>query len=149
VPPGHLLHAKITGNPDAATLHAIEALHEQDITATLANDARALANLWAEDAVRMEPGGSAEVGRAEIAANDLKAEALTPKGAATLSYSVDIRSLDVRGDQAWEWGTFDSSYRPDTGKAAIAQRGKFVRVLEMASPGIWKFRLVIWNEASS
>ena len=35
----------------------IEKLHQQDIAATLSSDPKALADLWTDDAVRLEPGG--------------------------------------------------------------------------------------------
>jgi hypothetical protein len=49
---------------------AIERLHQQDIAATLTDDADQLAKLWDEDAVRLQSGAPAEVGKATIYGND-------------------------------------------------------------------------------
>ena len=42
----------------------IERLHQQDIEATLSDKADELAKLWDAEAVRIQPGGPAEVGKA-------------------------------------------------------------------------------------
>jgi uncharacterized protein (TIGR02246 family) len=144
--PGHLAKAKIVGTHDPQTLRAIEALHEQDIAATLANDPRALADLWTQDAVRMEPGGPIESGRSQITRNDERDFAKMPTGAVTTSYMVEIMALHVYGTRAVEWGYFSSVFRPGEGKREIKQRGKFVRVLREVAKGTWRFALVAWND---
>jgi hypothetical protein len=54
---------------------AIERLHQQDIAATLTDDADQLAKLWDEEAVRLQSGAPAEVGKATIYANDKRWQA--------------------------------------------------------------------------
>ena len=49
-------------NTRALDLRGIEKLHQKDVAATLANDPKQLAELWTDDAVRLEPG-QAEVGK--------------------------------------------------------------------------------------
>src|SRR5215472_4931272 len=53
----------------------IDRLHQQDIAATLSDRADELANLWDNDAVRIQPGYPAEVSKAVIYANDKRWEA--------------------------------------------------------------------------
>ena len=49
-----------------ADVAAIEKLHQQDIAATLSRDSVALTDLWTDDAVRLGPGQSAQVGKQAI-----------------------------------------------------------------------------------
>jgi hypothetical protein len=42
----------------AADVAAIEKLHQEDIEATLTQDPKGLIDIWAEDAVRFNPGGA-------------------------------------------------------------------------------------------
>ena len=53
----------------------IERLHQQDAAATLSDKADELAKLWDNDAVRIQPGHPAEVGKAVTYANDKHWEA--------------------------------------------------------------------------
>ena len=53
----------------------IERLHQQDLAATFSDKADELANLWDNDAVRIQPGRPAEVSKAVIYANDKRWEA--------------------------------------------------------------------------
>ena len=50
----------------------IEKLHQQDVAATLSGDPKALSELWTDDAVRLEPGGPAEIGKQLIYTEDKK-----------------------------------------------------------------------------
>ena len=45
---------------------AIERLHRQDVEATLSDKADELAKLWDSEAVRIQPGRPAEIGKAKI-----------------------------------------------------------------------------------
>src|SRR6266404_5059517 len=48
----------------------IDRLHQQDVEATLSDKADELAKLWDADAIRIQPGRAAEVGKATIYADD-------------------------------------------------------------------------------
>jgi hypothetical protein len=67
---------------------AIERLHQQDIEATLSDKADEPVKLWNRDAVRLQAGRPAEVGRDVIYSNDKRWEA-NLKGGRTLSYKPD------------------------------------------------------------
>src|SRR6266705_5562574 len=69
-----VLMAKENDSTQQAKLQ-IEHLHHQDIEATLSDKADELAKLWDSEAVRIQPGGPAEVGKATILANDKRWEA--------------------------------------------------------------------------
>ena len=135
------------GGP-APAASGIAALHERDRAATLSGDARALSDLWTEDAVRMEPSGAAEVGRAAIVAEDAREQAPRPKGRGFLRYQPDIRGVSVHGDWAVEWGYFDSLWRRSAKAEPTTMRGKLLRVLHREGDGKWRFARVMWNAAS-
>src|SRR5581483_1641186 len=126
----------------------IEDLHRRDQAATLSGDPHALADLWTKYAVRMEPGGPAEVSRAALVAVDSREWKLLPKGAGTLTYRPDIRDVQIHDDWAVEWGYVDSTYRVSAKSNPIALHGKLLRVLHRDADGKWRFSHVMWNDAS-
>jgi hypothetical protein len=79
---------------------AIERLHQQDIAATLSDDADQLARLWDEDAVRLQSGSPAEIGKGTICSNDKRWQAHL-HGGRTLSYKPDYKRCcrDRKSDQ--------------------------------------------------
>ena len=72
---------------------AIERLHQQDIAATLSDDADKLARLWDEEAVRLQSGAPAEIGKETIYSNDQRWQA-DLHGGRTLSYKPDLKDLN-------------------------------------------------------
>jgi ketosteroid isomerase-like protein len=130
----------------ADDLTAIEKLHRADIAATLAADPSQLATLWDDNAVRLEPGGPAEVGKAVIVANDKKQRQENP-GVKVLAYKPDFRDLQVAGEWAIEWGYFDTSFRESAQGEAKSFHGKFLRVMKRQPDGSWKFSRLMWNPA--
>lgn len=131
---------------EAADFVAIEKFHQQDIAATLANDPTALAATWSDDAVRMEPGGPAEVGKDTIVSNDIQDKAAHPD-AVILTYRPEIRDVQIAGEWAFEWGYFNSSYQESKNAPIKTFREKFLRVLERQPDGSWKLARVISNWA--
>jgi uncharacterized protein (TIGR02246 family) len=125
--------------PDRA---AIERLHQQDIAATLADDADQLAKLWDEDAVRLQSGSPPEVGKAAIYESDKHWQS-NRKGGHTLSYKPEIKNLRIANDWAFEWGTFEVRYRVWQGGKEKTVRGTMLRVLKKQSDGSWKFARVM------
>jgi hypothetical protein len=116
---------------------AIERLHHQDVQATLSGKSDDLAKLWDSEAVRIEPGRPAEIGKAVIYADDKREE--SSGGGQSLCYRPEIKDLRIAGDWAFEWGYF--SYKEST--LAKAGRGKVLRVLKLQPDGSWKFARVI------
>src|SRR5947207_13401052 len=92
-------------NSAEQTRIGIEQLHQQDVEATLSDKADELAKLWDSDAVRIQPGGPPEVGKATIFANDKGWEAKSNRPR-TLCYKSEIQGLQIGGDWAFEWGYF-------------------------------------------
>lgn len=116
----------------------IERLHQQDVEATLTDKADELAKLWDNEAVRIQPGRPAEIGKAAIYENDKRWETKSGRPQ-TLCYKPEIQDLQIAGDRAFEWGYF--SYK-DSGNAK-ATRGKVLRVIKRQPDGSWKFVRVI------
>jgi ketosteroid isomerase-like protein len=120
----------------------IEKLHQLDQRVTLLNDPQALQQEWANDAVRLEPDGPADVGKAAIYAADMRFMKENP-GYAIVSYKPDIRDVQVLDDWAYEWGYFDAGVREGRGKPVTPVQGKLLRVLHRESGGDWKFARVM------
>ena len=133
----HVLVARAP-TPTAADSAGIERLHRLDVAATLADKADSLETLWDPDAVRLQPGGPAEIGRTMIYTNDKRQERKTG-GGKTVCYRSEIQDLQIAGDWAFEWGYF--SYREMSDTAAI--RGKVMRILKRQPDGAWKFARVM------
>ena len=121
---------------------AIERLHEQDIAATLTDNADQLANLWDQDAVRLQSGSPAEVGKATIYTNDKRWQA-NLHGGRTLSYKPKLKDLQIVDGWAFEWGTFEVRFRESEHGSEKMLHGKILRVLRKQSDGSWKFARVM------
>jgi uncharacterized protein (TIGR02246 family) len=136
---------KLRSEGSGQDLAGIEKLHQQDVAATLAGDPKALANLWTEDAVRLEPG-PAEIGRALIHTHDEEQKKEHPE-VKILTYAPEIKDVKVVDGWAFEWGYFNSSYRDSVAGPAKSFRGKLLRVLQKQRDGSWRFSRVMWNLA--
>jgi len=117
---------------------AIARLHLLDVSATLADRADSLVQLWDPDAVRLQPGAPPEIGRSMIYSDDKRQENKTG-GGRTVCYRSEIQDLRIVGDWAFEWGYF--SYKEAGDTAAI--RGKVTRILKRQADGTWKFARVM------
>lgn len=121
---------------------AIERLHQQDVDATLSDDADQLTKLWDEDAVRLQKDAPAEMNKAAIYSNDKRWQA-NLHGGRTLSYKPDLKDLQIVDGWAFEWGTFEVVYRKSEHGGKITLRGKVLRVLKRQTDGSWKFARVM------
>lgn len=121
----------------------IERLHQADISATLARDVEALTALWDDDGVLLQPGVPAVVGKSAFRDFVKQTYAKSPS-AKVLKYVPDFRDVQVDGHVAYEWGYFDSTFKPSEQEQPASFRAKFVRVLKQQSDGSWKFTRIIW-----
>jgi ketosteroid isomerase-like protein len=120
---------------------AIERLHRQDVAATLSDKADELAKLWDRDAVRLQAGAPAEVGRAVIHADDKRWDAKNVGH--TLTYAPKVMEPQISGDWAFEWGYFDVSFKETPAAEKKTLHGKQLRVLKRQADGSWKFARVM------
>ena len=131
-------------SPHNAIATGIERLHQADVAATLARDVEALTALWDADAVLLQPGQPAVAGKSAFREFIKQSFAKSPSGK-VLKYLPDVRDVQVAGDVAYEWGYFDSTFRPSDQEQPVAFRAKFVRVLKQQPDGTWRFTRVIWT----
>lgn len=127
-----------TGRTAAADRVAIDRLHQLDVEATLTDKADELAKLWDSEAVRIQPGRPAEIGKPAIYADDKRWEASSGRER-TLCYKAEIQDVQMAGDWAFEWGYFSYKTSADPKPA----RGKVLRVMKRQSDGSWKFARVV------
>jgi ketosteroid isomerase-like protein len=127
---------------DEQDRRAIEQLHQQDIAASLTDDADQLTKLWDQDAVRLQSGSPAEVGKATIFFNDKRWQA-NLHGGRTLSYTPDLKDLQIVDGWAFEWGTFEVTFRETEHGSQKVLHGKILRVLRKQADGSWKFARVM------
>lgn len=149
---GALLTAAVHSAPlstpaEQAARGGIEKLHQQDVAATLAHDPQALADLFTDDAVLLEPSSPPVIGEQAILAENKKGEAEHPH-MKVLSYKPDIKDIQIVDGIAYEWDYFDASFS-ESGKGDDVQtfRGKSLRILKRQPDGSWKFARVMWNLA--
>jgi ketosteroid isomerase-like protein len=64
--------------------------------------------------------------------------------AKVLKYMPDIRDVQVVDGVAYEWGYFDSTFKPAEGAPPVTFRPRFVRMLRQQADGGWKFVRVTW-----
>lgn len=125
-------------------LQAIEQLHHEDIEATLSGDPAALANLFTEDAVLLEPGSAAVSGKQAILAKNEKEKAAHPYSK-VVSYHPEVKDIQLADGWAFEWTHFDASFQESPGADVKSFRAKGLRVLKRDPDGAWKFARVMWN----
>ena len=131
------------GQNSAVIPPGIEKLHKDDITATLARSADALTALWDDDAVLLQPGIPAIIGKAAFHNFIKQALAMSPS-VKVVKYVPDIRDIQVAGDVAYEWGYFDTAQKSSEQQAPESLRAKLLRVMKRQADGSWKFTRVMW-----
>ena len=119
-----------------ADLAAIEKLRQQDIAATLSQDAVALTDLWADDAVRLGLGQPAEVGKQAIRESNERGAAL--KGFKVLTYVPENKDLTILDGWAVEWRHFTGSFVGSPGGEPTHARGTVLGVYKKLPDGSWR-----------
>lgn len=119
---------------------ALNSLREAYVTATNAGDAAGVANLFAEDAMRMAPNAPAEVGREAIQSG---LQASFDTYANNLTASTD--EIEVAGDWAFSRGSYTITLTPKAGGQPTEDAGKWLNVSKRQPDGSWKITRHIWN----
>lgn len=132
--------------PPSADMQAIERLHQADVTATLSGDPKALADLFTDDAVLLQPDSAALVGKQAILSANQKDKAEHPSSK-VLAYKPEIHDLHISDGWAFEWTSFEASYRESENGQPKTFHAKALRVLKREPNGEWKFSRVMWNPA--
>jgi uncharacterized protein (TIGR02246 family) len=105
-----------------------------------AGDADALAMLYAEDAIRMQPNEPVQKGREAIRASF--------KSYIEKNETADdniLLGVTVSEDYVIAWGTYTSDYKPKSGGNQIHDVGKWVAISKQQPDGTLKIVMDIWN----
>jgi len=117
---------------------AIRAQTTDWIKAYNSGDAKAIAALYAEDALLLPPGAPAAKGRAAIMA--FIAKDIAGSKAAGATFAIDPKTdVGVAGEMGWESGTYMV-----TVKGATVDAGKFLSV-SRKKDGKWLYIRDTWN----
>jgi ketosteroid isomerase-like protein len=114
---------------------AIEKLKQQDIVATVARDAVAMADLWTDDAVRLGPDRPADVGKQAIRETN---ERSTARPIKVLAFVSETKDLTIRDGWAVEWRSFTASYVASPSGEPTQVRGTVLAVDKKLPDGSWK-----------
>jgi len=132
--------------PPSADMQAIERLHQADVTATLSGDPKALADLFTDDPVLLQPDSPALVGKQAILSANQKDKAEHP-WSKVLAYKPEIHDLQTSDGWAFKWTSFEASFRESENGQPKTFHAKALRVLKREPNGEWKFSRVMWNPA--
>jgi uncharacterized protein (TIGR02246 family) len=113
---------------------AIENLKQQDVVATVARDAVAMADLWTDDAVRFGPDTPADVGRQAIRKTN---ERSTARPIKVLTFVPETKDLTIWDGGAVEWRYFSASVASPGGEPTQV-RGTVLAVHKKLPDGSWK-----------
>jgi ketosteroid isomerase-like protein len=114
---------------------AIEKLKQQDVAATIARDAVAMADLWSDDAVRFGPDTAADVGKRAIRETN---ERSTARPIKVLSFLPETKDLTIWDEGAVEWRSFTASFVALSGGESTQVRGTALAVFKKLPDGTWK-----------
>jgi ketosteroid isomerase-like protein len=114
---------------------AIEKLKQDDVVATIARDAAAMADLWTDDAVRFGPDTAADVGRQSIRAANERSTAVPIR---VLSFVPETKDLRIWDGGAVEWRQFTASYVASAAAEPTHIHGTVLAVLKKLPDGRWK-----------
>ena len=128
----------------ASDRKAVEELHRRDIAAAKAYDVETLVSLWTADIVALAPSAAPIVGK-QAGRAMLEAGREASRSFETLEHTQDWRELQIVGDYAFEWGTFEVAARPKGGGKIAREKYKVLRVLQRQADGSWKVHRTMWN----
>lgn len=127
--------APVASGGSDADRAAIEKVKQDDVVATIARDAAAMADLWTEDAVRFGPDGPPHLGRRAIREAN---ERSTSSPLKVLSFVPETKDLIIWDGGAVEWRDFTASFIPSPGADPAHVRGTVLAVLKKLPDGRWK-----------
>ncbi len=125
-------------------LEAIGRLRREDVAASKAYDADALAALWTRDGVMLAPGLAPVRGRARIRALLQNAAS---QGAKVISYRETFEETLLFGEWALEWGDVVGSERLRPGERPTRTTFRVMRLLRRTPDGMWRVHRSMFHEA--
>ena len=124
---------------NAADIAAITKTGAEFSQRYMRGDNQGMANLYTDDGIIFPPGRPIIRGRAAIA----EYWKLQP-GVTVVDHKTTADSIIIRGDIAYDYGTFRSQNARD-GQTSNPGFGKYVIVWRRQSDGRWLMHLDIWN----
>jgi uncharacterized protein (TIGR02246 family) len=138
-----LVAAGVSAQPKAAggDEAAIAKIRNAYQTAALAQDAAALAKLFAPDGEEMPPNAPAAKGRAAIEAHH---KALAQQ---FMMHGMTITSGEVKvtGDRAFDVGTYKQTLMAQKGGGMVDDHGKYIVLMKKDLSGAWWVTHAIYN----
>lgn len=119
---------------------AVMAIEDHIRAAYAVGDADGVAAQYTEDAILMNPGKPAVVGRRAIADN-FRPFFANFQG----ELSQEIEEVEVLGDQAWMRGKIHIKVKAKKGSAKGELHGKYIAVAHRGPDGVWRFSRDIYN----
>ena len=119
---------------------AVAAIEDHIRAAYAVGDADGVAAQYTEDAILMNPGRPAVVGREAIA------EGFRPFFASFRGeLAQEIEEIEVFGDQAYMRGKIKIKITAKKGSAKAELNGKYIAIARRDSDGVWRFARDIYN----
>jgi uncharacterized protein (TIGR02246 family) len=119
---------------------AVAAIEDRIRAAYAVGDADGVAAQYTDDAILMNPGRPAVVGREAIA------EGFRPFFAAFRGeLAQEIEEIEVFGDQAWMRGKIHIKITAKQGSAKGEMHGKYIAIARRCPDGVWRFSRDIYN----
>jgi ketosteroid isomerase-like protein len=124
---------------------AIEQLHQDDITGSLALDVDKLVGIWDDEIVAMPPNSKPIVGK-EANREYLVSQRKEMANVEILSYEETWDEVRILGEYAYEYGSIRSRIRQVNAKEETPLEFNVMRVLKKQPSGTWKVYRTIWND---
>lgn len=136
-----LMTAGVSAQQKGADDAAIAKIRAAYQTAANAQDAAAMARLFAADGVEMPPNAPSATGRAAIEAFH-KASA---KQWMMHGITITSTSTKVTGDTAYDIGTYKQQIMSNANGAVVDDKGKYIVLLKKDGAGNWAISHAIYN----
>ena len=123
-----------------ADVEAIKAVMNEYVAGYESRNPDQFLTVFTEDAVRMQPNGSAVVGSASI--RDYYEEWFQRE---SLDVTLAPSEIQVAGDWAFAWGGYRATVTSIADGTSRTDTGKWLNVFKRGDDGAWKFHRNIWN----
>lgn len=121
---------------------AVRELGQSYVRGFSANDAGAVAAVYADAAVEMPPDWPAREG---VAAIRSAYAAYFEAGAETVEFSMTAVAIEGYDGLAFDRGTWSWTGREGAGTDLVRQVGKYLAVARRQEDGAWRYTAMIWN----
>lgn len=118
----------------------IQEVYKASTDAIAAGNLEALSHYYTDDAVQLPPDAPPLVGWSQIEAS-LEREL----DGITLSSTIDVIEIVIRGDLAYAWGHYRGIVTPKDGDPSTRTSGSFLDVLRREAHGSWQIARSTWS----